>query len=92
MTRHLISDHALLRYIERVCGVDVTELRRIITTEELRLAIKMKATALKTQDCTFVIRNGQVVTVLSPDMPINRKGMQLPWIGSHPEQSRGMPE
>lgn len=68
-----ISDHALLRYIERVHGVDVEALKADLLTETLVTAIKAGASGLKTEHGTFVIKGASVVTFLAPEMRPRRK-------------------
>jgi len=50
-----ITDHAVLRYIERVCGVDVEDLRRRIATD-IALAA---AAADKTGAPSYAVLIGQ---------------------------------
>lgn len=57
-----ISDHALLRYIERVCGVDIEAMKAELLTDTVVLAIKSGATAVKSPDGTMVIKGSTVVT------------------------------
>lgn len=59
-----ISDHALLRYIERVHGIDIQALRQGLLTDNTVKAIKAGAAAVKTEECTLVIRDMTVVTVM----------------------------
>jgi hypothetical protein len=68
-----ISDHALLRYIERVHGVDVDALKADLLTDQLVTAIKAGASGLKTAEGTFVIKGAVVVTFLAADMRPKRK-------------------
>jgi hypothetical protein len=59
-----ISDHALLRYIERVIGIDLDELRRQIMTPTLESAIRMGAKSLVDNGVTYRIQNGKVITLM----------------------------
>ena len=68
-----ISDHALLRYIERVCGVNVENLKAELLTDAVVLAIKQGASAVKSPVGTMVIKGSTVVTFLDPDMRPKRK-------------------
>lgn len=68
-----ISDHALLRYIERVHGIDVDAMKNALLTETVVLAIKSGATAVKSPAGTMVIKGSTVVTFLDPDMRPKRK-------------------
>lgn len=68
-----ISDHALLRYIERIHGVDVEAMKSALLTETVVLAIKAGATAVKSPAGTMVIKGSTVVTFLDPEMRPKRK-------------------
>jgi hypothetical protein len=68
-----ISDHALLRYIERIHGVDVEAMKTALLTETVVLAIKSGATAVKSPAGTMVIKGSTVVTLLDPEMRPKRK-------------------
>ena len=60
-----VSDHAMLRYIERRYGVDVEKIRREITSKALPAA-KMGAAVFGIDDLKFVLSRGDhdnVVTV-----------------------------
>lgn len=63
-----ISDHALLRYIERVHGIDVDAMKAALLTDVVVLAIKTGATAVKNEHGSFVIKGSTVVTFKSNDM------------------------
>lgn len=63
-----ITMHALLRYIERVEGVDVDAIKAKMTTQGLRRAIAMGAGSVKVGGYRFIIQGRKVVTVLTPDM------------------------
>lgn len=68
-----ITDHALLRYMERMHGVDVAAMKAELLSEALVAAIKAGATAMKTPDGTFVINGSSVITFLGNDMRPKRK-------------------
>lgn len=64
-----ISDHALLRYLERVKGIDLEEARREMRCPALLAAIEMGArTVIHGSGARFKISGDTVVTVLSKDM------------------------
>lgn len=71
-----ISDHALLRYIERVFGVDIEAMKAELLTETVVLAIKSGASAVKSPIGTMVIKGSTVVTFLDPDMRPKRKTLR----------------
>ncbi len=68
-----VSDHALLRYFERVAHVDIEGLRR-----ELEAALSRGSGAaeklgqdhyvIRFPEAGFVVKNGVVVTILEPGM------------------------
>lgn len=68
-----ITDHALLRYMERVHGIDVAALKAELMTDALVGAIKAGATAMQTTEGTFVINGASVTTFLSKEMRPKRK-------------------
>lgn len=68
-----ISDHALLRYIERVCGVNVEDLKAELLTDAVVLAIKSGASAVKSPVGTMVIKGSTVVTFLDAEMRPKRR-------------------
>lgn len=68
-----ISDHALLRYMERVMGVDVDAVRSEILNEKIKAALKMGATAVTVNGVKMIAKEGTIVTVLSEEMKPKRK-------------------
>lgn len=66
-----ISDHALLRYIERVHGIDVDGMKAELLTDTMVLAIKNGANAVKSSEGTFMIKGSTVVTFI--DHPPHQK-------------------
>lgn len=68
-----ISDHALLRFIERSYGVDIEAMKAELLTATVIMAIKAGATAVKSPAGTMVIKGSTVVTFLDPEMRPKRK-------------------
>jgi len=68
-----ISDHALLRYMERVHGINVEALKADLLTDALVSAIKSGASGMQTPEGTFVIKGHSVVTFLGKDMRPKKK-------------------
>lgn len=68
-----ISDHALLRYIERICGVDIEAMKAELLTDAVVLAIKNGATAVKSPVGTMVIKGNTVVTFKDAEMKHRHK-------------------
>lgn len=59
-----ISDHALLRYIERIGGVDIEALRRrVAETPGLQAAFDAGALSYSHDGFTYRIRNGYLTTI-----------------------------
>lgn len=58
-----ISDHALIRYLERVWGVNVDKARKEMLSPDLRAAAAMGASSLCKNGMAYVIKGGRVVTV-----------------------------
>ena len=60
-----VSEHALLRYIERRMGVNLEAVTREILSEGNRKAIEFAPSCrIKSNGIDFVVRNGVVVTVV----------------------------
>lgn len=57
-----ISDHAVLRYLERVKGVDVEAARAEMLTDGLKLASRGGARRYSNGKARFVLNNNTVVT------------------------------
>jgi hypothetical protein len=64
----IVSEHALLRYIERFMGVDLESVRRAILTENAVKMIKFaKNGKINSDGRRLIVKNGTVVTVESVD-------------------------
>jgi hypothetical protein len=61
-----VSDHVIIRWLERVRGVDVEAIRREILAEA-GPAAAMGAKTVRKAGRTFVIERGCIVTVLHGD-------------------------
>lgn len=67
--RFSVSDHALVRYIERIYGIDMDTVRReVITDEECSKYAGFKDFKIKRDNCIVVVQDSTVVTVLSKEM------------------------
>lgn len=69
-----VSDHALIRYIERVHGIDIEHIRSSLL-DKAALGIKTGAASVRVDDCTLVIKGSTVVTVMVDEKkaPVVRK-------------------
>ena len=61
-----VSDHAVIRYLERYYKFDIDKIRQEILTPEHRLAIKAGAKRIKVNGIDFIICNNIVVTSIKP--------------------------
>lgn len=72
MTLLTISDHAVLRYLDRIAGAPVEALRLTIAADLRRAAFAVRAAGLpdrhiiRTHEADFVVQDGTVLTVLEP--------------------------
>lgn len=71
----VVSDHALVRYIERVLGLDVEQLRREIGRRVDR-GVELGATGVEIGGYVYKIADGHVTTVLDASRPDLRHGRQ----------------
>jgi hypothetical protein len=68
---HPVTDHAVLRYLERVCGVDIEAIRGRIHAECWE-ALRAGAARKTCRGVRYRIKNGRVVTVIY-DTPKTKK-------------------
>lgn len=59
-----VTDHAVLRYIERVLGFDVDAIRTRIMSKTVRDAIRSRAGAVTIDGYRYEIKAGAVVTII----------------------------
>ncbi len=64
-----VTDHAVLRYMERVLEIDVDAVRKLIF-RETHTALRTGAVGLRRDDIRYVFADGKVVTIL----PSGRSG------------------
>ena len=68
----VVTDHAVLRYLDRIAGAPVEALRLSIAADLGRAAFAARAAGLpdrhviRTHEADFVVQDGTVVTVLEP--------------------------
>lgn len=72
-----ITDHALLRYIERVHGIDMDAIRETIMTDVVVNAIKNGVGKIKTTECEFVVKDMAIVTVYVNERPAKPKASKM---------------
>ena len=65
----IVSDHALVRYIERVHGYDLTPIREMLLTDAVRTAARMGCRTVKLGCGARVkLRGHTIITVLAKGM------------------------
>lgn len=66
-----ISDHALLRYLERVMDVDISSLKLKLLTADVKDAIRAGASAVVVEGVRFKVQDNTIVTVMdtAPKQP-----------------------
>lgn len=72
---HPVSDHAVLRYLERACGVDVEAVRREIGYKVALALDHPGACGVIAAGFKFKLQDGVVTTVIKvtrPDMRLGR--------------------
>lgn len=59
-----VSDHAILRYLERVKGVDIEAIRAELTSPIIVTAMEQGCNTVLRHDCRLKLKGDTVVTVL----------------------------
>lgn len=61
----IVSEHAILRYIERVLGIDIEEVRKIIVDDDTEILIKnLKPHKINRGEYSIIVENNTVTTVI----------------------------
>lgn len=60
----IVSEHAILRYLERVVKVDVEEVKRRVLTDDLKGRILDDGLYPNPEGFRLVVRDGVIVTIL----------------------------
>lgn len=68
-----VSDHAVLRYMERTSGMDFDEIRKAILTPLVCDAIRAGAKRIHSGNMVYVVENYTIVTVLTEKMADKNK-------------------
>nr|WP_321460424.1 hypothetical protein [uncultured Cohaesibacter sp.] len=63
LSADFVTDHAVVRYMERVLDMDIEAIRELIASET-SYAVQAKADALTAKGKRYVFKNGRVITVL----------------------------
>jgi predicted nuclease with TOPRIM domain len=79
-----ITDHALLRYVERVFGIDVDAVRRQILTDGIAKCIELGASTITVNGIQFRVKDRSIVTVIGSDQKTHRKKSKAHHRGRRP--------
>ncbi len=77
-----VTDHAVVKWLEHVAGIDVASIRRRILEEITHAALAASAAGLpprysvRTGDAVYVLKSGTVVTVLAPGHVAPTRGLR----------------
>lgn len=68
-----ISDHAVLRYLERVCRLDIESVRNRMMTPAVRMAVQQGAGKVKGPGYVLILEKNVIVTTVAntPSKPLN---------------------
>ncbi len=59
----MVTDHALVRYIERVLGHDVESYKKAILTEPIKSAMRAGASSIKVDGVKYYLDGHAITTV-----------------------------
>jgi hypothetical protein len=59
-----VTDHAVLRYMERVLGIDVENIRALILAESKDAVTFVQDGRVQKEDCTLIVADKKIVTIL----------------------------
>jgi hypothetical protein len=80
-----ISDHALMRYIERVYGLDIEAIRTEVMSDSIVAALKTGASAVTVKGVKMLVKDGVIVTVVTDEMRNAGKAKRLRPYGDEDE-------
>jgi hypothetical protein len=81
-----ITDHALLRYVERVFKIDVDALRQQILTDGVTKGIEHGASTITVNGIQFRVKDRSIMTVIGGDQKIHQKKSKAHHRGRRPER------
>jgi hypothetical protein len=73
-----VSDHAVIRYLERVKGEDIEAVRREIRGKVALIHDHPTAIAINEDGWRYIFQEGVVTTIIKAHEPDNRTGGVLP--------------
>ena len=73
-----ITDHAVVRFLERSMGIDVEAIRTRLRTPAVRTAILSGASSVKFENVRLILANAAVVTVVDGVKKARTKGPRRP--------------
>lgn len=58
-----VTDHAVVRFLERVMGMDLSPVRELIR-HEAEIGVRYSASGVRLQGIRYILQDGSVVTVV----------------------------
>jgi hypothetical protein len=72
-----VTDHAVVRYLERVCGMDIESVRNAIA-HTVQAAVDARAASVSVSGITYALDGAVVTTILDARSPeAARRGAQI---------------
>lgn len=61
----IVSEHAILRYLERVCGMDIENLKTLILNDEFKAlnSLTNGNSTITVKDVGYVLKNNVIITI-----------------------------
>lgn len=72
---HVVTDHAVIRYLERVYGVDIQAVRRRIAATT-HVARTFGAGGCQADGVRYVIQDGTVITIHGIHKPMSKRALR----------------
>jgi len=72
-----VTDHALMRYIERVMGIDLQHIRDEIAAKVSPLYVGVREQSVVVDGFRFVIADGHVATVHDASTNVSKTGFRI---------------
>jgi len=70
-----VSEHAVLRYLERIKQIDINKVEPIILDEKTKQTIETIGSGrIPREDCTLIIKDKRVITLYDPEDKRGKRG------------------
>lgn len=68
-----LSEHALLRFIERICDIDVEEIRARILSPAVVAAVQAGASAVTIENVKFIVKGNTIITTFGEQQRVKKR-------------------